>query len=206
MDGTMMAVVLGAKEVGSPLSDEQLHCFMSQCWGKSFGKPAIVSKSKQVRSILNRLKFVYLDYKSQFDQSSPPLGPYFNSYLNDIYYIVQMYQRFIYIYHSNLSKQNGTVVIENPDMLKAKYANGHSASPTTTDQKSAIVLKGPTDKQVNLALTYLITFTEMMNFKNFLFQNKEANCPNPIFIYFYAQIILLSIHLSLDHFYRRLQH
>jgi len=49
MDGTMVAVVLGAKEVGSPLSDEQLHCLMSQVWGKSFGKPAIVSKSKQVR-------------------------------------------------------------------------------------------------------------------------------------------------------------
>ena len=47
------------------------------------------------------------------------------------------------------SSQNGTVVIENPDMLKAsaKYSNGHTASPATA-AKTRLYLKGPTDKQI----------------------------------------------------------
>jgi len=52
-------------------------------------------------------------------------------------------------YMSVVSQQNGTVVIENPDMLKAKYSNGHSESPTSAAEKMKIIMKGPTDKQVN---------------------------------------------------------
>ena len=46
--------------------------------------------------------------------------------------------------------QNGAVVIENPDMLKAKYSNGHPQSPASASaaEKAKVVMKGPTDKQI----------------------------------------------------------
>ena len=51
--------------------------------------------------------------------------------------------------------KNGTVVIENPDMLKAtsKYSNGHSSSPSAAAAaaqaaKMKLYSKGPTDKQI----------------------------------------------------------
>lgn len=50
------------------------------------------------------------------------------------------------------SKQNGTVVIENPDILKASalYSNGHTASTPAASaaNKTQLIFKGPTDKQI----------------------------------------------------------
>ena len=48
MDGSMAAVVLDSNEIGRALSDHKLHELMTQVFGKSFGKTAIISKSKQV--------------------------------------------------------------------------------------------------------------------------------------------------------------
>ena len=47
--------------------------------------------------------------------------------------------------------QNGTVVIENPDMLKAssKFSNGHAASSSPASAaRMKLYTKGPTDKQI----------------------------------------------------------
>ena len=49
MDGSMAACVLNPEEIGTPLTDVQLHSLMTQAWGKSFGKTALLSTSKQAR-------------------------------------------------------------------------------------------------------------------------------------------------------------
>ena len=49
MDGSMAACVLDPKEIGTPLTDDQLHTMMTQAYGKSFGKTALLSTSKQAR-------------------------------------------------------------------------------------------------------------------------------------------------------------
>lgn len=48
MDGTMAAAVLQSDELGTPISEEQLHSIMTETYGKSFGKPAVMSSAKQV--------------------------------------------------------------------------------------------------------------------------------------------------------------
>jgi hypothetical protein len=61
-----------------------------------------------------------------------------------------LFKQFIFFYTINcnvLPPQNGTVVIENPDMLKAT-ANGHVSSKSSEASKAKLIVKGPTDKQV----------------------------------------------------------
>ena len=57
----MAAVVLDSNEIGRALSDHKLHELMTQVFGKSFGKTAIISKSKQVSR-----KNLFTGYSSMF--------------------------------------------------------------------------------------------------------------------------------------------